>query len=316
MHRRTTPQASGHRRGHRSMPTVAALTTATALLLSACGGNGGEAKKDPAEEVRGKVPQAMRAAGVLKIGSDLNYAPVEFRGSDGKPQGLDPDIAEALGKVLNLRIEIVDTPFDKLLPSLENKQFDVAMSAISDTRQRREGTDDKGKPVTKGVDFVDYFIAGTSMLVQKGNPKNIRTLDDLCGMTVSLQQGTTQDEIIDRQVGACTRLGKPLQVHKFDSDGKAMADVVSGAAVAVFNDFPVAAYAAKTVENGNRFQVTGSQSASSPYGIAVSKTNTEVRDMMAKAVDQLIRSGEYDKILAKWNVSAGAAQAAVINGGI
>ncbi|MGW4892220.1 ABC transporter substrate-binding protein [Kitasatospora sp. NPDC004240] len=308
-----------HHLPHARRPAVlgAALTTAGALLMTGCA-SGAEsgATKDPVQEIRAKVPQAQRSAGVLKIGSDLNYAPVEYRGADGKPEGLDPDIANALGKILDLRIEIADTPFDKVIPNLHGKQYDVAMSALSDTRPRREGTDESGAKVNPGVDFVDYFIAGTSIIVPKGNPKGIKTLNDLCGQTVALQQGTTQDEIITRQVGACQRTGKPIKVHKFDSDAKALAEVASGAAVAGFNDFPVAAHAAKTTDGGNRFEVTGLQSTSTPYGIAVRKEDTQLRDVLVKAVDQLIRSGEYDKILAKWNVSAGAAQNAVVNGGL
>lgn len=305
-----------HHPPHHRRPVALTVALATGgVLLSACA-SGAPAAQDPVEEIRGKVPKAQRAAGVLKIGSDLNYPPVEFRGADGKPEGLDPDIANALGKILDLRIEITDTPFDKVIPGLHTKQYDVAMSALSDTRQRREGLDDSGAKAGPGVDFVDYFIAGTSIIVQKGNPKGIKRLDDLCGQTVALQQGTTQDEIIERQVGACARLGKPIKVHKFDSDAKALAEVASGVAVAGFNDYPVAAHAAKTTDGGNRFEVTGLQSTSIPYGIAVRKEDTELRDALAKAVDQLIRSGEYDKILAKWNVSAGAAQNAVVNGGM
>ncbi|AUY49866.1 ABC transporter substrate-binding protein [Streptomyces sp. CB01881] len=309
-----------HHRAHPRRTATAALTLATAgaLLLTGCGSGGSDeqASKDPVQVVRAKVPKAQRSAGVLRVGSDLNYTPVDFRGADGKPDGLDPDIANGLGKILGLRIEIVDTPFDKLIPDLHAKQFDVAMSALSDIRARREGVDDGGKQTDPGVDFVDYFIAGSSITVPKGNPKGIHTLDDLCGRTVAVQQGTTQDEIVARQVTACSRLNKPLTVHKFDSDAKALAEVASGAAVAGLNDFPVAAYAAKTTDGGNRFEVTGAQSKSNPYGIALRKTDTELRDVLSKAVDELIRSGEYDKILAKWNVSAGAAQNAVVNGGI
>ncbi|MET9396567.1 ABC transporter substrate-binding protein [Kitasatospora sp. NPDC002965] len=308
-----------HHRPHSRRPAAAALALATAgaLLLSGCGGGGDEqAAQDPLQEIRGKIPKAQQTAKALRIGMDVNYPPVQFRGADGKPDGLDPDIAAALGRILDLRIEYVDTPFDKLIPELHKKQFDVVMSALSDIRQRREGMDDQGRPTGPGVDFVDYFIAGTSLVVPKGNPKGIRTLDDLCGRTVAVQQGTTQDEIVARQVTACTRAGKPLTVHKFDTDAKALAEVASGASQAGLNDFPVAAYAAKNTDGGNRFEVTGSQSRSNPYGIALRKEDTELRDVLAKAVDQLIRSGEYDKILAKWNVSAGAAQNAVVNGGI
>ncbi|HJD80403.1 ABC transporter substrate-binding protein [Kitasatospora aureofaciens] len=295
----------------------AALAAAGALLLTGCGGGGGQAAaSDPVKDVRAKLPKAQRSAGVLRIGMDVNLTPVEFHGPDGKPTGLDPDLAAALGRILDVRVEFVDTPFDKLIPDLQGKQFDVAMSALSDIRQRREGLDENGKQVNPGVDFVDYFIAGTSIVVPKGNPKGIRALDDLCGRTIALQQGTNQDDIATRQTAVCARTGRPLTLHRFDSDVKALAEVASGAAAAGLNDYPVAAYAAKTTDDGNRFEVTGTLSTSNPYGIAVRKGDTELRDTLSKAVDQLIRSGEYDKILAKWNVSAGAAQNAVVNGGI
>ncbi|MFD4908169.1 ABC transporter substrate-binding protein [Kitasatospora purpeofusca] len=299
----------------RRAPAALALATAGTLLLTGCGGDKTVAE-DPLQQLRAKVPSAQQSGKVLRIGMDVNYPPVEFRGTDGKPDGLDPDIAAALGRILDLRIEYVDTPFDKLIPNLHNKQYDVAMSALSDIRQRRDGVDEAGKPTGLAVDFVDYFIAGSSIVVPKGNPKGIHGLDDLCGRTVAVQSGTTQDEIVARQVTACTRANKPLTVHKFDSDAKALAEVAGGAAQAGLNDFPVAAYAAKNTDGGNRFEVTGAQSRSNPYGIALRKEDTELRDVLAKAIDQLIRSGEYDKILTKWNVAAGAAQNAVVNGGI
>ncbi|GAA2985271.1 ABC transporter substrate-binding protein [Kitasatospora sp. NPDC006786] len=303
------------RHARRPIPAAAALATAGALLLTGCGG-GQAASDDPVKDLRGKLPNAQRTAGALRVGMDVNYAPVEYRGPDGKPAGLDPELAAALGRILDLRVEFVDTPFDKLVPNLQAKQYDVAMSALSDTRQRRDALDENGKQTGPGVDFVDYFIAGTSIVVPKGNPKGIKGLDDLCGRTVALQQGTTQDEIVTRQVAVCARAGRPLTPHKLDSDTKALAEVASGAAAAGLNDFPVAAYAAKTTDGGGRFEVTGGQSTSNPYGIAVRKDDGQLRDVLAKAIDQLIRSGEYDKILAKWNVSAGAAQNAVVNGGI
>ncbi|MFF2543751.1 ABC transporter substrate-binding protein [Kitasatospora sp. NPDC058063] len=303
------------RHARRPIPAAAALATAGALLLTGCGG-GQAASDDPVKDLRGKLPNAQRTAGALRVGMDVNYAPVEYRGPDGKPAGLDPELAAALGRILDVRVEFVDTPFDKLVPNLQAKQYDVAMSALSDTRQRRDALDENGKQTGPGVDFVDYFIAGTSIVVPKGNPKGIKGLDDLCGRTVSLQQGTTQDEIVTRQVAVCARAGRPLTPHKLDTDAKALAEVASGAAAAGLNDFPVAAYAAKTTDGGGRFEVTGGQSTSNPYGIAVRKDDGQLRDVLAKAIDQLIRSGEYDKILAKWNVSAGAAQNAVVNGGI
>jgi len=290
-----------------------AALAAGSMLLTACGSTA--APKSSADELRSKLPAAVKAAGVLKVGSDLNYAPVEFKDQNSEAAGIDPEIAEAIGKQLGLKVEIVDTTFDKLIPGLLAKQYDVVMSAMSDNRQRREGTDDSGKQTSPGVDFVDYFIAGTSILVQKDNPKGLKSLDDLCGHTIALQRGTTQAAIAERQIGACSKTGKPLVVHLFDTDDQALAEVATGRAVADLNDYPVAAYVAQRNQAGKQFEVASSQLQPGPYGIAVAKDNSELRDVLAKALDQVIRSGEYDKILAKWNVGAGAAQNAVVNGG-
>ncbi|MEV6207583.1 ABC transporter substrate-binding protein [Kitasatospora sp. NPDC051914] len=291
-----------------------AVLAAGSLLLTACGSSG--PAKPSADDLHGRLPERIRTAGVLKIASDLNYAPVEFKASDGSAVGIDPDIATAVGKQLGVKVEISDTAFDKLIPGLQAKEFDVAMSAMTDNRQRREGTDDSGKQVNPGVDFVDYFIAGTSILVPQGNPDKIGKLDDLCGHTVALQRGTTQAAIVERQVGACARAHKPLTVNLFDNDSEALAELAAGRADADLNDYPVAAYvAAKGGPNGTKFEVVGAQLQPSPYGIAVSKENTELRDVLVKAINQLIRTGEYENILKKWEVSGGAVQNAVVNGG-
>ncbi|MFJ8043039.1 ABC transporter substrate-binding protein [Kitasatospora sp. NPDC096147] len=292
--------------------TTAALAVGS-VLLTGCGGQA--APKSQTDDPRAMLPAAVRDAGVLRIASDLNYAPVEFKDQNGQATGLDPDIAEAIGKQLGLRVEFQDTPFDQLIPGLHAKQYDVVMSALSDNRQRREGTDDNGNQTNPGVDFVDYFIAGTSILVKKGNPKGIASLDDLCGHTVALQRGTTQDAIVARQTAACERRSKPLTVKLFDTDDKALAEVKAGRAVADLNDFPVAAYVAQQQDGGKAFEVASAQIQPGPYGIALTKENTALRDALAKALDRVIRSGEYDRILTQWNVSAGAAQNAVVNGG-
>ncbi len=78
----------------------------------------------------------------------------------------------------------------------------------------------------------------------------------------------------------------------------------------------MAAYAARSTDSGNRFEVTGALSQSSPYGIVVNRNDTALRDALVKGLDELMRDGGYDVILAKWNVSAGAARAAAVNGGL
>ncbi|WP_345280476.1 transporter substrate-binding domain-containing protein, partial [Kitasatospora albolonga] len=149
-----------------------ALIATASLVLTACGDD----KKDDTSAagssapLYSKLPADIQKAGVVKVGSEVAYAPVEFK-DGGKITGIDPDLADALAKQLGVKFQIQDAGFDTLITSLSTKRIDLIMSAMTDNKERQG----------KGVDFVDYFKAGTSILVQKGNPKGIKTLEDLCG---------------------------------------------------------------------------------------------------------------------------------------
>jgi polar amino acid transport system substrate-binding protein len=297
------------RTGFRLLPAVAA---AAALALSGCGGSSGgdnptvtQPTGSASSSLKELLPQAVRDAGVLKVGSDVAYAPIESFDKDGKTIiGVDPDIAAAISTQLGVKLVLQNGTFDGLITSLRSKRIDLIMSAMSDTAERQ-----------KSIDFVDYFTAGTSILVKKGNPSKITTLDDFCGKTIALQRGTTQDDVAKAQEAKCKTAGKPLKVLKFDRDTEALLQVKQGRAVADMNDFPVAAYNAQISGGGNDFEVVGEQIEAGPYGIGVRKEDTAIRDALQKALQAIIDNGEYAKILEKWNVKAGAVTSATINGG-
>ena len=296
----------------RTVRLVPALTLVVGLALSGCGGSSDD---DPtlsqpsastgAAPLADLLPQAVRDAGVLKVGSDVAYAPVEFFDKDGKTViGIDPDIGKALGGQLGVKLQFQNGTFDGLITSLRSKRIDLIMSSMSDTAERQ-----------KSIDFVDYFTAGTSILVKKGNPDGIKGLDDFCGKTVALQRGTTQEDVAKAQQAKCSAAGKPLKVLAFDRDTEALLQVKQGRAVADMNDFPVAAYNAKTSGGGNDFEVVGEQIEAGPYGIGVRKEDTQLRDALQKALQALIDNGEYKKVLDTWNVAQGAVTSATVNGG-
>jgi polar amino acid transport system substrate-binding protein len=92
--------------------------------------------------------------------------------------------------------------------------------------------------------------------------------------------------------------------------------VKNGRAVADLEDFPVAAYNASTSGGGADFDVVPGQVGDvGSYGIAVPSTNKALRDSLQAALGAIIKDGTYDKILARWNVSAGALKTAPVNGG-
>ena len=234
---------------------VGAIAVAGALILTGCGDQtdkssdtGSSDTSSSSAPLAGKLPADIKKAGVVKVGSDIAYPPVEYIQS-GKAVGIDPDIADALGKQLGVKFEFQNGKFDQLIVGLQSKRFNAIMSAMSDTKDRQNGVDsDTGKKAGNGIDFVDYFTAGTSILVQKGNPKGVQSLDDLCGKVVALQKGTTSEGIAKAQSTKCTKDGKKaITLQTFDTDPEALLRLKQGASVADLNDFPVAAYNAKKI---------------------------------------------------------------------
>ncbi|MFJ8208687.1 ABC transporter substrate-binding protein [Streptomyces sp. NPDC096033] len=296
---------------------VGAIAVAGALILTGCGdqtnkSSSGTSAGDSSAPLFSKLPKKIQDAGVIKVGSDTAYAPMEYV-DNGKIVGVDPDIAEALGKQLGVKLQFTSGTFDGLITSLETGRQDVAISSITDNKKRQEGLDDKGQKIGKGVDFVDYMSSGVSLLVKKGNPDNIKSLDDLCGKTVAVQRGTIYEDTFKAQAEKCG--DKKLTIEAFDTDAEAQTRVKAGGAVADLNDFPVTSYIAKTSGGGNDFEVGGQQSDVGLFGIAVSKDNTQLRDALKEAVDAIIKDGSYAKVLEKWNVKDGAVQSATINAG-
>ncbi|WP_432011603.1 ABC transporter substrate-binding protein [Streptomyces cucumeris] len=302
------------------MATAGAVAVVGALLLTGCGdqtnkaqSGSGNASKAP---LFSTLPKDIQNAGVIEVGSDINYPPVEFK-KGGQVMGIDPDIADALGKALGVEFKFNNSTFDALLAGLRSKRYDIAMSAMTDNKGRQEGIDpDTGKKAGKGVDFVDYFTAGVSIYTKKGETQGIKTWDDLCGKKIVVQRGTVSHDLGKAQSKKCEKDDKgKIKIEAFANDTEAQTRLRGGGADAAASDFPVAAYAVKTSGGGNDFEITGEQVEAAPYGIAVNKDNTELRDALKQAFAFIIANGDYDKIIAKWGVKDGAVTKAVVNGG-
>jgi polar amino acid transport system substrate-binding protein len=318
-----TMTASSTRRttaAHSRLAAVGAIAVAGALMLTGCGDQTKDTGSDSktataAAPLADKLPQSLRDKGVIKVGADIAYAPVEFKDSSGKVVGIDPDIAAAMGKQLGVDFQFENGTFDTLITGLRSKRYDVAMSAMTDSKERQEGIDpDTGKKVGEGVDFVDYFTAGVSIYTKKGDDQGIKTWSDLCGKKIVLQRGTTSENLAKAEAKKCPA-NKKMSIEAFDNDQQAQTRLRAGGADAGSSDFPVAAYAVKTSGGGKDFQLVGEQVEAAPYGIAVAKNQTQLRDALEAALDAIIKNGEYEKILKKWGVTDGAVQEATINAG-
>ncbi|MDT0434653.1 MULTISPECIES: ABC transporter substrate-binding protein [Streptomyces] len=301
---------------------VAAIAVAGALILTGCGdqtkddgAKSSDGASDSSAPLADKLPAEIRSAGVVKVGSDIAYAPVEFKDDSGKVVGLDPDLAAAMGKQLGVKFEFENGTFDALLTGIRSKRYDIAMSAMTDNKNRQDGVDpDTGKKVGEGVDFVDYLTAGVSIYTRKGDTESITTWSDLCGKKLGVERGTVSEDLAKAEAKKCPS-GKKLTIEAFDDDQQSQTRLRAGGVDAASSDFPVAAYAVKTSGGGKDFELVGEQVEAAPYGIAVSKENTQLRDAVQAAMDALIKNGEYKKILTKWGAEEGAVTKSVVNGG-
>src|SRR6201999_4310219 len=115
------------------------------------------------------VPAAIKSKGTLTVAADATYAPDEFIDKDGKTViGMDADLAQALGKALGLKVNVENPSFDGIIPGLASGKYDLGMSSFTDTKERE-----------KTVDFVTYFLAGTSFYEKASGGPAIKTLADL-----------------------------------------------------------------------------------------------------------------------------------------
>ena len=175
------------------------------------------------------------------------------------------------------------------------------MSAMTDTPER-----------AKTADFVNYFRAGTSIVVQRGNPAGITELNDLCGKVVAVESGTTQVDLLARTQKNCG--SQRIIVKTYPTNSDALVQLRTGRAVAVLNDLPPAVFLVNDVRTRSQYQLASTpQYEPGLYGIVVAKSQPGLRDAVQGALEQLLRSGVYADVLARWHVQDGAVQQITVN---
>ena len=292
---------------------------AVALLASACGSSSSSsapsasgsssasstaaagpfgAAKDAT--IAAEVPASIASAGSVTVASDATYPPNESVAPGTTTiVGMDPDLGSAIGAVLGIKFNFQNVTFNKILLGLKAGQYDLGMSSFTDSKEREQT-----------VDFVDYFKAGTSFVVSSGSSLNLTSLDQICGMTVAVESGTTEQSDAAGQSKKCTAAGKKaVTVLAYPTQTQANLTLSAGRAQVMMADTPVAAYQVK-LSNG-KFKLEGAYGVA-PYGIAIPKNNGMAKPIM-DAINKLIATGVYGKIMAKWGLQEGAVTTATIN---
>ena len=280
-----------------------------ALALSACGSSSlsGEPGAEEAPSVAvsenvdlaSKLPESIKSAGVIKIGTDPTYAPNEFLAADGKTvQGFDVNLFNAVAAKFGVKTEWEPSKFGSIITGVTGKKYDMGISSFTINSDR-----------LKEVDMVSYFNAGTQWATQPGNPKGIDP-DNACGKNVAVQTGTVQesDDLPVRQKECGSN---KINVLSYDSQAQATSAVVTGKADAMLADSPVVAYAIK--QSGGKLEALGDIYDAAPYGYVLPKGQTEFAEAIVEALKQVEQEGAYKAALEKWGVEGGAISDFAVN---
>jgi polar amino acid transport system substrate-binding protein len=246
------------------------------------------------ESVAALVPSSIKSKGTLTVAADASYAPNEFIGPDGHTVvGMDADLSQAIARAMGIQAKVVNATFDTIIPGLAAGKYDMGASSFTDTKARE-----------KVVDFVDYFSAGTSFFTKASGGTSVTGLSDLCGKSVSVESGTTEETDAKTQSAKCKAQGKPaVNVLVFPTQTAANLALSSGRAQLSMADSPVAAYQVK--QSNGTFKITGVTYGTAPYGLAIPKKSGLAPAVLA-AIKAMEGNGTYMSILQKWGIQSGA----------
>jgi len=214
----------------------------------------------------------------LRVATDATFMPFEFQ-ENGKLTGFDIELVEAVAQKMGKNVEWTSIDFKGLIPGLLAKRFDMAVSAIYITDERK-----------KVVDFTDpYYPGGLVMLVKKDNT-TINGPEDLAGKKVSVQVGTKSVAYLQEKFPKVERVEveKNQEMFSLVEIGRVDAAVTGKPAAKLF------AKSRPTVK------VIDKQLTVEEYGMAVRKDLPELTKELNDAIAKVKADGTYDKLVQKW----------------
>ena len=230
-----------------------------------------------------KTTDQIKKAGKLIVFTEPGFAPYEFI-SDNKIVGVDVAIMQAVADKLGVELVVSDVAFDAICAAVKSGKADVGAAGITINDTRKES-----------VDFsIPYSSTEQYVVVAKTND-DIKTLEDLNGKKVGVQQGTTSDLLVDGFIKDGTLEG--ITLTPYDSPAVAAASI--GKIDAVVTDKLTAQIIESTNDNLKAFKLAKADGSDvgevEEYGIAVAKGNESLLKLINETLTELLANGSIDK---------------------
>ncbi len=196
-------------------------------------------------------------------------------------QGFEKDIFEKLAEKMGRKLVFVQNEWDSLIPGLERGDYDIAANGIEITPERQEE-----------VLFSTPYYSTFEQNISRANDASMDPgLESLVGKKVGTLKASLAHHLLEKQ--------KVSKIVFYEEESNGYKDVENGRIDSFFIDYPIALYYALS---NPKLKASGPPVGRLFYGVAVSKKNPELVVEINKGINQLIESGDLEKILAKWNL--------------
>jgi polar amino acid transport system substrate-binding protein len=261
------------------MKRIAALTlilAAAALIIVACG------PSEPANEL-----EAVSQEGKIVIGTSADYPPFEFVDEAGEMVGFDIDLANEIGKQMDLEVEIIDMPFDSLIAGVQEGKIDISIAAFNYTEER-----------DKTVDFSDaYYYAEDGFLVVEDFGGEITEPEDAANYTLGVQTGSTADGWATENLVEAGLMPED-NLFRYERMDQAALDVKNGRIDILMTDYIPAQALADEV--GGLKVVYHAEVSTGPVNIITPEGSTELTNAINEVIAKMLADGFIDQLSVEW----------------
>jgi len=231
--------------------------------------------------------------GSFKYCDNPTFPPMESKTTSGKTVGFDIDMANAIGKLWRVKAKFVFSSFDGLLPALGAKRCNMVISGIFITPDR-----------TAKFPAVPYMKSHRALVVASGNPKGIKSPNDLSGRNVAVQTGTKYEQYLKDLNDQFKSAGKSqMNLSSYPGDTDAIGQILIGRADAVLTQDTEGAYQKK--QHPGKLGIGYLFPETDTFGIYYSPSDKKLGTALRAAIKTLKKNGTMKKLAAKQQIPAG-----------
>jgi polar amino acid transport system substrate-binding protein len=243
------------------------------------------------EAARAALPSDVRDGGSFRVATSLQWAPFAYKSEKDEAVGIDVSLMKAIAAKLGLKPEIDDLKFPAIIPGVQSGRYHAGVDQLAISPQR-----------LAAVDMIQYFDNGTSVLVPIGKP--IKDINNLCGMTFDVTQGSFQIGLLNKLSDACVAAKKPaIMQQSYPSAGDTLLAISNGRGDAFLTATPQGVYITRTNAKVELMKGEVADVDRQRAGIVVQKDNAAMRKAIALALLSLMEDGTYKAILDEFGVA-------------